>query len=207
MVLHEPATLLTDYLLAALAGGLARRLQKHTSPANRAARWWSRALALTAASAFIGGSYHGFASDLSTSVANAWWISTLLVIGLLSAAMEMSLIHELADADRPGSWRGLVALKLGVFAAAVLVHPQFVVAIIDYGLTMLAWAAAATIVRRTWWGWMLAAIGLSFLASVVQQMSWSVSTHFNHNDLYHVIQAVAIVGFYRAGCRFGTLAR
>jgi hypothetical protein len=51
---------------------------------------------------------------------------------------------------------------------------------------------------------MLAAIGLSVIAALVQQLQVSPSLQFNHNDLYHVIQAFALGGFYRAGTGLGT---
>ena len=61
----------------------------------------------------------------------------------------------------------------------------------------LAWR-----LRRPWRGWMLAGIGLSIIAALVQQLGWAPAPHFNHNDLYHVIQALALGGFYRAGRKF-----
>ena len=45
---------------------------------------------------------------------------------------------------------------------------------------------------------MIVGIALSITAAVVQQLRWAPFPWFNHNDLYHVIQAVAFVGFYRA---------
>ena len=202
MSIHEPATLLTDCLLAGLAGWLAWRLHRRRPAASRAALWWSRALALTAVSALVGGSYHGFAPNFSPAVAGRWWMATLVIICLLSAAMAMSLLHVLVPPARQRPWTGVIAFKLAAFGGAAVAHPAFVVAIIDYGLTMLAWAAAALIVRRPWCGWMLAAIALSVVAALVQQMNWAPSPRFNHNDLYHVIQALALVGFYQAGRRF-----
>jgi hypothetical protein len=49
---------------------------------------------------------------------------------------------------------------------------------------------------------MLSAIALSIVAALVQQMHWAPAVAFNHNDLYHVIQAVALALFYRAGDTF-----
>ena len=207
MTVSEPATLLTDYLLAVLAGWLGWRLHRSRPATNRAAHWWSRALWLTALSAFTGGSYHGFAPNFPTAVAAIWWMITLLILSLVSAAMAMSLLHELAPVESLRLWRALIGCKLAVFASAAIGHPVFVVAILDYGMSMLAWAGAAVLVRRAWSGWMLAAIALSIVAALVQQIHWSPSPHFNHNDLYHVIQALAICGFYRAGTRFGTAGR
>ena len=204
MSIHEPATLLTDYMLALLAGWLAWRLHRQLSARQDAAQWWSRALGLTALSALVGGSYHGFAPNFSPAVSGLWWIVTLLIINLLSAAMTLSLLHEVVPPAQHRPWRGLIAFKFAAFAGAVIAHPFFVVVIIDYGLTMLAWATAAVLLRRSWSGWMLAGIGLSVVAALVQQLRWAPSLHFNHNDLYHVIQALALICLYAAGRKFTT---
>ena len=97
----------------------------------------------------------------------------------------------------------LVGAKFGLFAAIAVVQPVFLVAIADYGLALLAWVAAALFCQRAWRGWMLGAIGLSVVAAVVQQAKWAPHPQFNHNDLYHVIQAGALCLFYRAALHLG----
>lgn len=188
-------------MLAALSLWLAGRLRRANST-GPAAQWLVRVLALTALSALVGGSYHGFAPNFPSAAANLWWMATLLIITLLSAALSLSLLHEILPADRQRPWPGLILLKFAVFATAVTIHPFFVVAIIDYGLTLLAWAIAALWLRRSWSGRMLAGIGLSVAAALIQQMGWAPSRHFNHNDLYHVVQALALICFYSAGRKF-----
>ena len=205
MSLHEPATFLTDILLAALAAGLAGRLRHRTTPENRAARWWAHALVLTAASALIGGTSHGFAPNFSATVAATWWRLTLLTIDLMSAAMALSWMHEVVPAHRHRLMWIFIAVRFFVFAVAVIVRPQFVVALADYGSTMLVWLVTAVVLRRTWRSGMLAALALSALGASVQQLRWAPASWFNHNDLYHVIQALALVAFYRAGRRFGAV--
>jgi hypothetical protein len=199
VTIHEPATLATDLLLAGLGGWLAWRLRRRIPAANLAAHWWSRSLALTAVSAFIGGTYHGFAPNFPDALGASWWIVTLFIISLLAAAMAMSLLHELVPPDGHRRWLVVITFKLTAFGGAVLSHPHFVVVIIDYGLVMALWAVAALWSRRPWRGWMLAGVGLSVAAAVVQQMRSGFSPRFNHNDVYHVIQACALVAFYRAG--------
>jgi hypothetical protein len=128
---------------------------------------------------------------------------TLIILSFVSAALALGLMHELAS-PRQQSWiRPLIILKLVVFVGLALVKPVFLFAIIDYGTALLAWIVAALITRRPWRGWMLAAIGLSFVAAAVQQLRISPSPHFNHNDLYHAIQAFALIAFYHAGKRLG----
>lgn len=194
MTLHEPATFATDCLLALLAGGLAWRLR----PANAAAAYFRMTLWLTAASALVGGAYHGFAPNFSAAIAQLWWITTLLIICVMSATMAMSLLNELLPPDRQQNWRRAIGFKFLAFAGAVIAHPGFAIAIIDYGLVLVAWLVAALALHRAWRRWMLAGIALSVVAAIVQVARWAPSPRFNHNDLYHVIQGAALVGFYQA---------
>ena len=198
MTIHEPATLATDCVLAAIAAWLAHELRTQTSPENFSARWWVSALRLTAMSAFIGGTYHGFAPNLSGPVVPFWWFVTLWFVILTSAAMTIGWVHAVV---RP-SWRKpgfrLVVVKLAAFAVLAAFRPTFLVVIVDYGSSLLLWLGAALVLRRPWSGWMRAAIALSIVAALVQQLHLAPAPWFNHNDLYHVIQACGLAAFYRA---------
>lgn len=201
MTIHEPATLATDLLLALLGGGLAWRLRRKVSPDQRAAVWWCAALAAMAVSALVGGLYHGFAPNFPAAVDGIWWRVVLAMIGVMGLTMGVSLIHE--TGSRGQGWMILVRAKFLLTLAAVTVWPDFRVAMADYGLAMLAWVVAALVLRRQWSGWMLSGVGLSAVAGWVQQSGWGLSPGFNHNDVFHVIQALALAGFYRAGCHLG----
>lgn len=201
MTIHEPATLATDLLLAVLGFGLAWRLRKKVSPDNRAATWWCAALVAMAVSALVGGLYHGFAPNFPPPVDGVWWRLVLLLICMMGLTMAVSLIHEVAPDGR--KWIRVAALKCLLSIGTVMAWPDFRVAMADYGLAMLAWVPAALVLRRGWSGWMLGAVALSAVAGWVQQSGWSLAAGFNHNDAFHVIQALALAGFYQAGCHLG----
>lgn len=201
--IHEPATLLTDYLLAALGGGLAWRLHSQTSSENLASRWWIRALLAMSISAFVGGSYHGFAPNFPPALSAVWWKSVLIFVCATGFCMTVTLIREIVLQSRQRAWNGIIIAKFLLAVAVVISYPKFLIAMVDYGLAMVAWAVAALWLRRAWSGWMLAAVGFSAIAGWVQQSRSGISIHFNHNDLYHLIQALALIGFYRAGCLLG----
>ena len=205
MIIHEPATLLTDYLLTALGIGFAWHLHRQVSPGNLAARWWIRALLAMSAAAFVGGSYHGFAPNLPLVIAAAWWKLVLWIICFLGLGMGLSLVREIVPPGRQSGWDRFLVAKFVLSAAAISARPEFFVAMIDYGLAMIAWAVAALRFRRVWSGWMLGGVLLSAIAAWVQQSGWSIPGRLNHNDLYHLVQALALAGFYRAGRLLGGL--
>jgi hypothetical protein len=86
--------------------------------------------------------------------------------------------------------------------SAILVEPRFLFALVDYGLVMLAWSGAAVVAARPWRVSLLLGVGFSAAGGAVQQLGWGFGLQFNHNDLYHVIQAAALVAFYKADRRF-----
>jgi len=196
MIIHEPATLLTDYLLALLGGFLAWRLHRHPSICNPATRWWFRALVVLALSAFIGGSYHGFAPNLPSLADEFWWRVVLWIICLLGFTMGSAFVCELVPTRCQPAWNRFLIGKLLVASVAVMLVPQFVVAVADYGVVMLSWAIAALVVRRPWCGWIFAGVTLSVIAAWIQQSGVSWWEHLNHNDVFHLVQALALFGFY-----------
>ena len=201
MNIHEPATLLTDLLLAAVAAYLAYRLGR---PNGSAQTWFKVALSLSAVSAIIGGTYHGFGPNIAPGLAAVWWKVTLVSLHLVSAAMALSLVYELAKREKSRPWIAVIAVKFVVFTCITFIKPEFVVAIADYGSSMIGWFVAALIKRLPWSRPMIVGIALSIVAAAVQQVRWSPFPWFNHNDLYHVIQAVAFIALYRAGRQLST---
>lgn len=197
---QEPATFLTDYLLAALGVVLAVLL--HSADRRHGARrLWAAALASIAAGAALGGSSHalGGAEDVD------WlWNATMISIG--AAACLLGLAAARAFVASPRVRRGvtgLVGLVFLVYVWWVRGHPDFQWAVLDYGATLAALLAAAC---ALWWRrrepsapWLVGAVLVSFAAAAIQQLELAPHPRFNHNDLYHVVQAVGLWLFYRAG--------
>lgn len=198
MTLHEPATFVTDLMLAALGAAFVIRLKRNPTH-SKAAGWWTLSIGLMSVSAFAGACYHGFAPELPPVIETWWWRVVLWIICGLGFAMGTSLLHELKPRGGFRTWQVLLAAKFAISSVTVLFKPEFIVAMADYGSAMIAWAFAAAMVLRPWRGPILTGVGLSMLAAVVQQAQWGLSRHFNHNDVFHLIQACALVAFYQAG--------
>lgn len=203
MTIHEPGTLISDLVLAAVSATLAFRLRRATAPNNTPARAWAGTLALAAASSALGGLSHGFGPELPAWADALLWRATLWTLSLAAATMAWSLVDELAASDRRRGWQVAIVAKAAVFIGITALVPQFVLAIADYGVAMLAWLGAGIVCRRAWRGWFLAGVGVSIVAAVVQQAGPDLAMHFNHNDLFHLIQVGALWLLYRGALWLG----
>ena len=173
--MHEPTTVLTDYLLGTAAVVFAIALWRRNQ------RAWALAFAATAAGAALGGTYHGWAHL-------PLWKPTVYAIGLASLFLLAGL----------GRWFAIFALaKFVAYAIWMATHDDFRYVIYDYGLTLLIVAAWALVhLRHPASRWILGSAGVSVVAAVVQQSGF--------NDLYHLIQIVALWLLYRGGVRLKT---
>lgn len=200
MTIYEPATLITDALLAVLGFALAGAMRRRVGLNHPATLWWYRALMAMAMGACIGGLYHGFAPNFPPWVDGVWWRLVLVNLCLIGLTMGLGLTRELELRE---FWRRLIYGKCLVAIVTVMLWPEFLVAILDYGSVMVLWLVAALIMRRGWSFYMATAVVLSAVAAWVQQSGLSLSADFNHNDLFHVVQALALIGFFQAGVRLG----
>lgn len=177
MTIAEPMTLATDLMLTVAALVFAARLW-------RLNRMWALAFLCTAAGSFFGGMHHGFAPHLAPVASLLLWKATLFSIGFASFFL-------LAGSHRRAAVFAVV--KLVVYIAWMIAHDEFVYVILDYGLTLLI---VGILVRTRW---VIASIVVSVIGALVQQSGFALHRHFNHNDLYHVIQLVALWLLYRGG--------
>jgi uncharacterized membrane protein len=200
-MIAEPTTMLTDYALAGVTGWLAYSLFRARED-QRARSLWALAFAALALAAALGGTWHGFAPAFSGIAALLGWKATVLCVGIASFGM----LAGSAISTTAGNVRNLLlviaAVKLAVYSGWMAGHSEYIYVIVDTGtaLVLIAalhlWPAFRDRASR----WILAGVGVSVLAAGVQASGFALHRHFNHNDLYHVIQIVAMILFY-AGAR------
>jgi hypothetical protein len=200
----EPMTVATDVVLAGLASMFAARLaQRWTSAGSAAAAWLGAAMLATACAALVGAVAHGADPARYATLRDRSWRGALFVTGMVSAACVASVAFFAA--------RGTVRIAILVFAAVKLVlylrevarRPVFRIAAADYGVALaILLAGAAYRMGRSdapGMGWLVAGVLVSLVAAIVQARKLAPHRQFNHNDLYHVIQMLALYAFYRGG--------
>ena len=145
MSITQPATMITDYVLA--AAGIVFGALLLQSRGLKATLLWSIGFLTAGAAAAIGGTYHGFTLYFSEPLRRTLWNSTAGLIGASAGFMISAGITGLGDRR----------------------HRQ----------------------------WLKAGLWVSLGGLAIQQARLSPHPNFNHNDLYHCVQAVALFCFYR----------
>lgn len=179
--MNEPATVLTDYALAAVCVFLGIRLIGKT-------KFWALAFLALALAALLGGTWHGFwQSDLL-------WKATTLSVGIASFGMVVGSALQTTGGTVLRTLVAFAAIKSVLYTAWMIRRDDFVWVVVDTGIALLI-VGALYLWRFN--GWMLAGVAISIVAGAVQASGLRLHEHFNHNDLYHVIQIAAMLVFYR----------
>ena len=197
----EPAVTLTDYGLTLLCALLAWRANSRVRAELRP--WAIGLFAGSGAAALFGGTVHGFFGDATTVGYRVLWPATILAVGATGLA-AWGLGARVGGISAGG--RRLTRIVLAAFvawAAIVLAGQQaFVMAIVFYLPAVIyltvrfarLYRRGPTPSRRE----ALIGFGLTFAAAAIQQLRIPIHpVWFDHNALYHVVQAVAFVLLFR----------
>jgi hypothetical protein len=202
----EPAVTLTDYGLFIECGTFAWLIARRPATLEALRRWIVAFFVFTAVAALCGGTVHGFFTADDGGTGRVLWKLSMLAIGataLAGWAIGARLLFARNRADRAVS---IAAVLAGVYAGTILfVSDAFWVAVVGYlpgaALLFVAFLTAALRGHTSWarlgaWG-----LALSFLGAAVQQLRIGLHpVYFNHNALYHLVQAVALALVFSA-CR------
>lgn len=197
MKISEPVTTLTDYILAAELIFLGLLLLLKDGSDVR--RLYGAGFLAAAIAAAAGGTYHGFIHNLSSATSAALWKLTIFSVGVSALLMLSAAIQ----AATHGALRTILLiasiLSFAIYAIVMIKQNDFRYVIYYYAPAMatililqLIWRQASTI-------WIVSGIFLSFAAAAVQQSGFRGGQHFNHNDVYHIMQMVAMYLMYRGG--------
>lgn len=191
----EPATMITDYMIAALAWYLGWKMYANSQSVCQ--KWWAVVFALIGLSAMLGGTYHGFQRIIDPAVNSIIWESTRWIIFFVSFTMLVGHSKAILN-QRFTKWVFIFALiKLSAFFSWATANPSFLVAIADYLPVLLFILIAELFVWKIYGSkeskYLVTGILVLLLGAVVQQMGIGINQYFNHNDVYHV---VTLVGLY-----------
>lgn len=200
----EVMDIITDLLLSGFAFWLAFGLLHVARDLGEyAIRYWCAAFCSVGACALLAGIWHGFSPTMEVRTAALIWTSSMALAVAASFLFLIATLHLFTSGRLLGWLAGGAVIKFALFAVWATVNDDVRLVIYDSGLTMLAMLVMAS------WGawlqrapaapWILAGVTTAMVAALFQQGRVSIHRHFNHNDLYHVIQMGALYCLYRAG--------
>lgn len=204
--IHEPDVVFTDLGLALLGAFFAWRLWRAGSwelGAGRGQRAGAVLMGGLSSAAFWGAIFHAFfPDDTATTAGFIAWIPVSLSIVVAAATMLHLALGLLPARLSPGARRAIAALYAAAFAGVVLLVDESFTSIVRFyvpALLLFLVGAGRQAIRTGDRGWRLIAIGLimSAGAAVLQQAKVAIHpVYFDHNAVYHVVQAVALVFLY-----------
>jgi hypothetical protein len=200
----EPMTVLTNAVLAVVAFVLATRLV-YSSAAQGSASGGCIAAGLlaTSFSAVLGAIAHGVDPAHDAALRARFWRGALYATGFIGATTMASVAFFAAKGSARTVILVLAGLKLVAFMVRVARRPEFRVAAADYAGALAVLFAGAVYIAFRWRApgapWLIGAVLISLVGGVVQARRMGLHRHFNHNDLFHVVQLVALYAFYRGG--------
>ncbi len=171
----EPDVTLTDVGLAIECGIFALLIARRWPPATPLSLWFAVFFASIGVAALAGAAVHGRFLPDSTSTQ---WLVPLVALGVTALAAWCITAALLGEGTTARWLAQLAAVEFFVYCGVVLfVTRSFTIAIVNY----------------------ITALALMFVGSVVQFRRVAVHpVYFNHNALYHTIEAIALLFMFGA---------
>jgi uncharacterized protein DUF6962 len=210
VTIHDPDVALTDLGLALLGASLGWLLWR--APGRSAFKKNGAVLFAGLANAALwGGVFHAFfPAGTATLPGFLAWIPVTLSIAVAAAAM-LDLSFRLLVPGTPSRIQRSLTATYGIaFVGVVLfVHESFSTIVYFYTpvLLVLLFTAVRQAISSRDAGWAFISTGLavSMVAAILQQAKVAIDpTYFDHNAVYHVVQALALLILY-AGWRRAVL--
>jgi len=202
LTIVEPMTTLTDYMITVAACYFGLQLAFSRRDEQRCRYFWAVGFMFIGLGALLGGTSHGFVNYLSDAALNAVWKGTLATVGL---SMAFAVAGTVISNVSLTAWRkllhGLNVIGLLFYTAWVSRHGGYlaVIVITVASLGLIAMLQMKVLVRNNSSAarWIVAGVLVSFLSAAIQRSGIALHQHFNHNDLYHVVQLLGLYLLYR----------
>ncbi len=194
----EPAVTVTDYILALEASLFAARTARQPTAQPGLRSWLTIFFSSISAASLAGGTVHGFFPHPQSMTNKVLWTATYVAIGVTTLA-TWAVGATIACPPRITRFMtGIATIAVMIYLiVALFVSRQFVVAVAAYvPATTFLLVALVLRYQRTGDRTMLApaaGVALTFIAAAVQVGRVTIHPRlFDHNALYHLIQAAAL---------------
>lgn len=202
VMVTEPTTMLTDYVLGVLCALFGWRLWvMGQAPMHTSVKYWAWGMGSLAAASVAGGTVHGWTLILAEPVLSALWKGAGLAVGVANFCFFSGTLTASVTSPIRQWVMAIPCLQLAGYIVWMSGHSDFEYVIWNYGVTFviifLIQVHDGLVRKAPPAGWIIAGVLVSFLAAFVQQSGMVLHSSFNHNDLYHVVQMAGVTLLYR----------
>jgi hypothetical protein len=195
--------MITDFAITATAWwGSWLLLMRAGNRRYRCRRLWAVGLFFVGLGALLGGVRHGLPVYLSDAANLAVWKGTVYTIGLsLVFVVAGTIAGSPLQASTGKLFRAVNIFVFVLFALWMVRHNDFLYVIYYYVPAILTVAAIhgwAHVKHKSDGAvWIMSGVIVTLLGAVAQQSGLALHKHFNHNDLFHVIQVAGLIMFFK----------
>jgi len=204
VVVAEPTTIVTDYVVAVVSVWFATRLIFSEHSRRHACRqWWATGFLFIGLGLILGGTAHGFAPYLSVSAMSMIWKLAYYVAGLAMASLVAgTVVGSVPARNLRRVLHGLNGLGLLIFATWVTISDDnfvwvIIVTVVSLGGVALIQIWAFALQKSKSAKWLISGVLLYFLSAVIQQSNIDLHPNLNHNDLYHIVLMAGLYFLFR----------
>ncbi len=199
--IFEPMTAFTDLLITFFTSIWAVSLMQIAQASQLLTHThWSNAFWMTAAGGLLGAISHGIGPNLPAIVRTIIWRLTLIAIGWTAFFMLMGTLVYIPSAEQIWWLKWLPVIFLIAFHIRLFIKDDFSVVIAFYvpvlAIVFITYFYGYFVLARTPAIYVIIGIIISFSAAFIQQKKVGLHKHFNHNDLFHIIQLVGLYLIY-----------
>lgn len=201
VLIQEPMTVLTDLILSVMAVYFAVRLGlQHELWRMNVHLCFSYAFWAMGLGALLGALTHGLGRHLSVAVGRLLWRATLLSLGVAAFFLLLAMGYHAFPVQHVHLFEWSGVLLLALYAIIILRDDRFLWAVLFYTAAMLVVLMVMLhdlfLRGLAGSGLVVAGILVSFAAAIIQRSGLTLHRHFNHNDLYHVVQMIGLYYLY-----------
>ncbi len=206
--ISEPTTTITDFILAVMGFGFGISLlflygERHFDFHF----YWGWGFIVSGLGALLGAISHGFGPIFSKKMQSLLWKMTMFFVGFSGWLFSIAASIFFFSPDIYDWVRWILILSFIIYTLWLYKDDRFIIVILYY-LPLMIFIMAGMFfhffaLNST--GSMAVAIGIlvSLGGAGIQASGFSIHTHFNHNDLFHIIQMIGYVLMFQGGMEIG----
>lgn len=191
IAIHEPVTVLTDYIITIIAFIYYWKL--HST--NEVVKNWRLFFLFISLSTLFGGTSHAFYAVHEGFNYKSIWLTMQILNGFaVFFAQKATLLSVLKNSNHKNYWRLSYVIQLLLYFILLMIIQKYIITIIDnaIGLIPIMILHFTAKEKEEYQKWIGYGITISFITAIVHGLKFSLHDYFNYNDIAHVFIMISL---------------